>query len=126
MGMDQKVIFPTSSLPPWAQFADLLAQRKLPVQLRMIDDELALPDETPPHDWRELRVGTPAGMVTMRRDTDGVTLVIFGNADLPMRQSWNALAWALGSLTGGAIQTAGVNRSAAEFAKVAELPPGFV
>jgi hypothetical protein len=126
MGMDQKVVFPPENMPTWAQLADLLAQRQFPIQLRMIDSELAFPDETPPHDWRELRVGTPPGMVTLRRETDGITLVIWGNADISMRQAWNALAWAFGFLTGGSIHTATSKLSAAEFGKVAELPTAFL
>ena len=61
MGMDQKVTFPPQNLPAWTQFADALAERKFPLQLRMIDGELALPNETPLHDWKELRVSTAAG-----------------------------------------------------------------
>ena len=125
MGMDQKVAFPSANMPTWAQFADLLAQRNLRVQLRMIDDELALPDETPPHDWRELRVGSSAGMVTLRREADGITLAIWGNADLHMRQDWNALAWALGALTGGTIRTATGTFTLADFGKTSELPTDF-
>src|SRR5437868_6509721 len=79
MGIDQKIVFPSGNLPTWSQFADLCAARQVPVQLRMIDGELALPDETPPHDWRELRVGTPGGMVTLKRESDGITIVIWGN-----------------------------------------------
>ncbi len=101
MGMDQKIVFAPPNLPAWAQFADALAQRQFPVQLRMIDGELALPDETPPHDWRELRVSTAAGMVTLRRETDGITLAIWGNADEEMKQAWNVLASVLAELTGG-------------------------
>ena len=99
MGMHQKVVFQPQNLPPWSQFADACAKIQVPVQLRMIDGELAFPDETPPHDWRELRVGTPAGMVSLRREADGVTLVIWGNADDNLRRDWNALAAALRELT---------------------------
>ena len=98
MGMDQKVVFPAENMPTWAQFTDLMAQRKFPIQLRMIDGELAFPDETPPHDWRELRVGTPPGMVTLRRETDGITLVIWGNADEKLRDATNTLASAIAEL----------------------------
>ena len=101
MGMDQKVVFPSENMPPWSQFADHCAKQKVPVQLRMIDGELAFPDETPPHDWRELRVGTPAGMVTLKRESDGITLIIWGNADENLRRDCNALAAALRELTGG-------------------------
>jgi hypothetical protein len=125
MGMDQKVVFPPENMPAWTQYADTLAQHKYPVQLRMIDGELALPDETPPHDWKELRVGTAAGMITLRREPDGVTFVVWGNADDKLRQGWNALTWALGHLTGGGIHVAATSLSAADFASQADLPDGF-
>jgi hypothetical protein len=122
MGMDQKVIFPQEKTPTWPALAELLAGKNFPLQMRMIDGELAFPDETPPENWRELRVGGPGGMITLRRDADGITLVTWGNADANMRQAWNALAWALAHLTGGAIG----NQSADEFRKTAELPAELV
>ena len=125
MGMDQKVLFESKRLPGWAEFVDLLANRKFPIQLRMIDGELALPDETPPHDWRELRVSTSAGMITLRHDADGITLVIWGNADANIRQAWNALTWAFANLTGGSVRSATGEMPLADFAETAELPDGF-
>ncbi|MBI3822866.1 MAG: hypothetical protein HY289_09340 [Planctomycetes bacterium] len=97
--MDQKITFAPDRLPPWSQFTDHCAKQKVAVQLRMIDGELALPDETPPHDWRELRIGTPGGMVTLKRKPDGITLVIWGNADENLRHDWDALAMVLRELT---------------------------
>jgi hypothetical protein len=125
MGMDQKVVFEQKQMPSWAEVVDLLATRKLPIQLRMVDGELALPDETPPHDWRELRVSTPGGMVTLRRETDGVTFVIWGNADANMQKAWNTLTWALAHLTGGKVRSTQGEQLADAFAKTAELPDGF-
>jgi hypothetical protein len=122
MGMDQKVIFPAEKTPTWTQLAELLAGRNFPVQMRMIDGELAFPDETPPEAWREFRVGTPNGMITLRREPDGIALVTWGNADDKLRQAWNALTWGLAHLTGGAIRTASGNMSLEEFVKTAELP----
>jgi len=122
MGMDQKVIFPSEKMPTWAQLVDLLTQRKFPLQMRMIDGELAFPDETPPETWRELRVGTPHGMITLRREPDGIALVVWGNADAKMRQAWNALTWGLMRLSGGIIRTATGTVSLEEFVKTAELP----
>jgi len=101
MGMDQKVLFAPEKKPTWPQLAQLLASRTLPVELRMIDGELAFPDETPPDTWRELRVGTPAGMITLRREPDGITLVIWGNADQKLLRDWNTLAAALRELADG-------------------------
>ena len=61
------------------------------VEMRMIDDQLAFPDELPEENWRELRLGTPAGMVTVRRDGDCLRFVIWGNADAALRQAWDEL-----------------------------------
>jgi hypothetical protein len=109
-------------LPPWSEVRDLLAQRGFPVQARMIDNELAFPDEMPPETWRELRLGTPNGMVTLRRDNDHVVLVTWGNADAGLIQAWNAVAWALAEATGGRIQSPSGSLSAADFLRTAELP----
>ena len=45
--MDQKITFTHNKMPAWSQFADACARHKAPLQMRMIDGELALPDETP-------------------------------------------------------------------------------
>ncbi len=58
----------------------------------MIDDELAFPNEEPPAEWRELRIGTPAGMVSMKREAGGIRLVVWGNADAAMLQARDAIA----------------------------------
>ncbi len=122
MGMDQKVVFAADRLPSWPQLAEFLAERGFPVQMRMIDGALAFPDETPPEAWRELRVGTPAGMVTLRRDPDGMTLVTWGNADEALRQAWNGLTWALAFLSDGKVRTLHGEQTAAAFAEAADLP----
>jgi hypothetical protein len=101
MGMDQKVSFAPERLPSWSQLTALLAERGLTVQMRMIDGELAFPDEVPSMNWRELRVGLAPGMITLRRERDGITLVTWGNADDDLRQAWNDLAAALADITGG-------------------------
>lgn len=122
MGMDQRVTFAPGQAPTWTRLTELLGARGYPVQLRMIDGELAFPDEQPPLTWRELRVGTPQGMITLRRAEAAVTLVTWGNADQGLRQAWNALTWAVAELTGGTVETAAGHVSAAAYAQTAELP----
>jgi hypothetical protein len=122
MGMNQTVTFAERAVPPWTAVSDLLARRGFPVQVRMIDGELAFPDEAPPASWRELRVGTPHGMVTLRREKQGIVFVTWGNADAPMRQAWNALAWACAEAGGGQSLSSSGPQSAAEFFQTAELP----
>ena len=125
MGMEQAVTFATGSLPSWDTIAALLAARGFPAQVRMIDGELAFPDEQPPEGWRELRLGTPQGMVTLRRGPDHITFVTWGNADRPLLQAWNALAWAYAHAGPGQVQTAGGPVTADEYRRTADLPPAL-
>ena len=43
MGMEHTVTFPAGSPPSWPAARDLLASHGFPVQVRMIDGELAFP-----------------------------------------------------------------------------------
>lgn len=122
MGMDLTVVFPAGTVPPWPAAAGLLTQHGLPVQMRMIDGELSFPDEAPPEGWREIRVGTAGGMVTIRRQGDRVVLVVWGNADRGQRELWNALTWAWAAAGEGMVQTEEGLVDAASFAAKAELP----
>ena len=92
MGMEHKVAFGPGGCPQWSDVTAALAARGLPVEMRMIDGQLAFPDETPPEEWRELRVNTNGGMITIRRDAGGVTVVTWSNADEAMRMAWDAVA----------------------------------
>src|SRR4051794_14494463 len=80
MGLDRTVAIAGPG-PDWSRLAAGCAGRGVTLGLRMIDGLPAFPDETPPDEWRELRVSTPAGMVTLRRVPEGVQLVTWGNAE---------------------------------------------
>jgi hypothetical protein len=121
MGMEQRVSF-AGAVPTWEAVRDLLAGRGFAVQMRMIDGELSFPDETPPTTWRELRVGTAQGMVTLRRGEAEVVFVTWGNADLGLRQAWNALVWAFAEAGGGRVQTPAGALDPGEFRRHTELP----
>jgi hypothetical protein len=123
MGMEQSVVYPGTS-PAWAAARDLLEARGYPVRVLMIDSLPALPGEQPPEAWHELRLGTPQGMVTVRREVDRLVFVTWGNADAGLRQAWNALAWAFAEAGGGEVETPGATFPAEEFRRRAELPPG--
>jgi hypothetical protein len=121
MGMDRNVIFPGAP-PAWPAVATLLAEKGVSIQMRMIDGELAFPDEQPPETWREIRVGCSGAMVTVRRLPEQVTLVVWGNADGNTRALWNALTWAWAAAGAGTIQTTEGPRDAAAFAAEVEFP----
>jgi hypothetical protein len=122
MGVEQTVTLPAGIAVPWTAVAERLAARGYPVHLRMIDGLPAFPDEEPPTDWRELRAGTPAGMVTLRRTATGVSIVTWGTDDPALRAAANALVWAVADVTGGRVETPGGPVTAAEFARTADLP----
>src|SRR5436190_22139170 len=81
MGLDTKITFSADRSPPWPRLAEVMANAGFPLQLRMIDNELAFPDETPTDSWHELRDSTPAGMITLRREEAGTRLAIWVTAD---------------------------------------------
>ncbi len=107
MGLNQLVSFPSGQAPSWPAVRDLLAGRKLLLQVRMIDGELAFPDEEPAETWGELRLATQDGQaITVKRTEGQVELVIWGNADQNLIQARNALASAFAEAGQGLIDTA--------------------
>jgi hypothetical protein len=87
----------------------------------MIDGLPAFPDESPANDWKEVRVGTAAGMVTIRRTPTSLTCVIWGNADAALNAAWAKVVWACAAAGGGVIEPE--LGTAEEFAKSAGLSP---
>ncbi|MFO0945715.1 MAG: hypothetical protein U1D30_07200 [Planctomycetota bacterium] len=124
MGIQQSVHF-SKEVPAWPVVRDLLGTRGLAVPMRMIDGQLAFPDELPPDHWEEIRVGSPAGMVTIKRSQGRVDLVTWGNADDELSRIWNAIAWAWAEAGEGVISTSSGEKRAREFLKFADLPAAF-
>jgi hypothetical protein len=102
MGMDRTVTFPGTP-PSWPAVAAELERCGVPVKYQMIDGELAFPDETPSEAWREVRLATPGGTVTVRRAADRVTCIVWGNADAVLRQAWEAVAQAFAAAGQGSV-----------------------
>ncbi len=122
MGIEQRVHFPRGKPPSWEAVSALLAGRGFPVALRMINGELAFPDEVPGESWHELRLGTPQGMVTVRREADQVILVTWGTGDPALLEAWNAITWAFAEAGEGQILTGEGPVTGAEFRRTARLP----
>lgn len=115
MGLEL-MVRPAPNAPiTWESLRDFLQARQIPLQLRMIDNQLAFPDESPPADWTELRFSSASGMMTLRRDVDSLRLVIWGNADPSLVQAWRIVAWACATLTEGLIDEEAKSRTAADF-----------
>ena len=64
MGVERRVPLPHGE-PPFAAVAAKLTEAGDPPVVRMIDGLPAFPDELPEGGWREVRLGFPAGMVTI-------------------------------------------------------------
>ena len=99
MGMERTVEF-ADGVPAWAELRRRWDAAALTVEMRMIDGQLALPGEEPADDWGEVRVGLPAGMVTLRRAPSGISFVIWGNSDEAMLAEWERLMAASGEPAG--------------------------
>ena len=121
MGLELTNSFP-NAVPSWHDVQELLARRGFPVQVRMIDGQLAFPDEIPLEPRSELRVSSTAGMVTLRREQDRVLVVTWGNIEPPLLRMRNALAWAFAEIGIGHIQTDQSDQVAADFLRNADLP----
>src|SRR5262249_7472734 len=91
MGMERVVTF-SGAGPSWAAVRHRLSAAGVAVQMRMIDNLPAFPNEEPPDDWRELRVTLGAGMITIRREPGRVRLTVWGNADEEFRRHQELLA----------------------------------
>jgi hypothetical protein len=126
MGLERKVTVPLDTVPSWSLVAKFFAAKNFPLKVMMIDGALSFPDEQPPDSWRDLRLGTPLGMVTLRKENDAFRVITWGNASGPLLQAWNALTLGLAKIFRGVIHDGEGTVSALEFANKAELPEGFV
>ena len=123
MGLDRTIRFPAGDPPAWEAVRGQLARLGEAAPLRMIDGLPAFPDEEPEAGWNELRVGFPAGMVTLRRVPAGLSCVVWGNADDALRAGWDRLCWAAAAAGGGWIETPSGPQTADEFALTAGISP---
>lgn len=54
------------------------------VSVLMVDNQLHAPGTPLPAGWRDVRLRTPAGMLSLKRRDGGVAIVVFGNASLEL------------------------------------------
>jgi len=94
MGLSRTIPLPNGE-PTWEVVATRLISLGETPLLRMIDGLPAFPDETPPDDWRELRITLSGGMITLKRDAQAWTLVTWGTADEALTIAEERLAHAI-------------------------------
>jgi hypothetical protein len=103
MGMERVITF-TGATSPWEAIQREALAAGLSVAMRMIDGLPAFPDEAPEAGWRELRVSTGAGMITLRQQPGQLAIVVWGNADESLRQEWERLVQACARAVNGTLQ----------------------
>ena len=72
-----------------------LAAEGLPCRIVMVDNLLCDPDAPSPRLWRDVRLKTPHGMVTLVVRPGGTGVVVFGNASAPLQEDQRRIAAAL-------------------------------
>jgi hypothetical protein len=93
MGLERMVS--TGAEVRLAELVERLAADGLTAMVVMIDGALVAPGTPPPAGWREARLRTPAGTITLARRPGGVAVVVFGNADEDLRRAQEQVAAAL-------------------------------
>src|SRR4051812_17641293 len=69
-----------------------------PTTVMMIDGQLVMPNAEPPPTWRDIRLRTPGGAVTLARRESAIAVVVFGNADAAAQQAQRRVADAIEQL----------------------------
>jgi hypothetical protein len=102
MGLQRDVTF-TGEAPSWEALRDRLAAAGVPVGVRMIDNLPAFPDEVPQQGWRELRLATAHGMVTLRQAAGRLSVVVWGNADRELLRERDTITSVIADVTTGIV-----------------------
>ncbi len=97
--MGLEAFAPRAEVPALSALVDELHAAGLEVMVVMIDGALVSPRAPKPEAWRDVRVRTPAGTLTLLRRDGGIAVVVFGNADEPLRAMQQRLAAVLTSST---------------------------
>jgi len=89
----------SGSPPSWPTIQERLKSAGITAAIRMIDGLPAFPDEVPEEGWRELRISTPSGMMTLRLQPGRLAVVVWGNADENLQKEWDAVVQACSEKT---------------------------
>jgi hypothetical protein len=117
MGLERTIRLPADGELSWKGVNEQLVRAGIAASIRMIDGLPAFPDEDPSPDWREIRIGTSAGMVTIRRSAGTVSCVIWGTGDQVLTDLWMKVIWACAAASAGLIESPSGPLTADEFWK---------
>ncbi len=83
--MGLEIVIPRQAPCSLDRVIETVSAAGLPCVVAMIDNVLQGPVAPLPASWRDVRLRTPAGMVTLRQTPTGVAVIVFGNADAALR-----------------------------------------
>jgi hypothetical protein len=87
-----EIVVPRERPLPLGPVLEALGAAGVSAVVAMVDNALRPPGAPPPEDWRDVRLRTPAGMVTLRRPGTGIAVLCFGNADAALQAAQRAVA----------------------------------
>ena len=90
--MGLEILVPRDRALPLGPVLDALGKAGVPAVVAMADNALRPPGAPLPDEWRDVRLRTPAGMVTLRRQTAGIAVLVFGNAEAALQAAQRAVA----------------------------------
>lgn len=64
-----------------SEILGMMVQSGQDIEIIMMDGALVAPESTLPVAWRDVRLRTPEGTITVTRRGAGLAVVVFGNAD---------------------------------------------
>ena len=93
--MGLEIVVPDETPPPLEEVVARLHADGVTAMVVMIDGALVAPGKPLPTEWRDARLRTPAGTVTLARRPGAIAVVVFGNADADLRRAQEQVARAL-------------------------------
>jgi hypothetical protein len=87
-----EIVVPRERPLPLGPVLDALGRAGVTAVVAMADNALRPSGAPPPEEWRDVRLRTAAGMVTLRRQTAGIAVLVFGNADAALQAAQRAVA----------------------------------
>jgi len=96
--MGLSTVVPVRGMPSLAALLERLAAAGLPTSLLMVDNSLVSSKVPPPSTWRDARLKTAAGTVTLKREAAGISVTVFGNADEALQAAQSLIAQILAQI----------------------------
>ena len=85
--MGLEILVSRNDPPPLSALLERLAVMGMPAAIVMVDNILQAPGSPAPTAWRDVRLKTPMGTVTLVQRDGGIGVVVFGNASVQLQEA---------------------------------------